>query len=304
MLREVWAMPGMRWAKVVVPALLAGGIVFGVVNLLGPFLARHFDFLAVPRPPEQKIVASTEVTSSKTTEWEQEEPLPNGAVIASGPGPKVRQRRAWSVRTTLIGISYETPIDVNSTANIAVSVRQEQTDHRRSMDVSANAHQVSGNASGFRFNDDSESEPYAIRELEWPLVLRMDGLGLDWLVQEITIDSKAQLPATRHWSVMAKKARDYVLLFQVRDINRAAGDKGFSGMDTVNVSINGVGQSFKYGSDLSLPLSVWEYGMPARWFKMVSLLAAAITSVGMVRVFGSGWGSRLLSRIGTYRRAA
>ena len=109
-------MPGMRWANVVVPALLAGGIVFGALHFLGPVLARNFAFFAAPRPPEQRIVAPTAITSSKTTELEKEEPLPEGTVIAAGPGSRTPRARAWSVRTTLIDINYETPIDVNSTA--------------------------------------------------------------------------------------------------------------------------------------------------------------------------------------------
>jgi hypothetical protein len=238
-------MPGIRWAKVAVPALLAGVIVFGAVHLLGPFLARHFGFLAVPRPATQKIVASTELTSSKTTEWEKEETLPDGSVIASVPGQKIRQVRAWTVRATQIGISYETPIDVNSTAAIEVTVQQDETDHFRAPQLPSDSGKAGKGTSGLSFDGGSASEPHPVAQLEWPLLLRMKGLGLDWLAEDIKLDSGLPLPVTRHWSVKADKAQDYVMLFQVTDVNRAAGTKDFSVADTVNVSINGIAQPFK-----------------------------------------------------------
>lgn len=299
-------MPRMRWVNAVVAALLAGSIVFGALQLLGPFLARHFDFFAEPRQPEKKIAASIAITSSKTTEWEKEEPLPDGAVIAKGPGPKVRQARAWSVRTTLIDITYETPIDVNSTADIAATVRQEQTDHRRSPELAASAHQGANGASSLSFSDDSASEPYAIQKLDWTIVLRLDGTDLAWLVNDIRIDQRAGLPVTKHWTARAKTAGEYKLRFPLQDINRAAGTKGFSVADVIKASINGVDKPSGKDNDLTLPLSVREHFMTARWFTSLAAFLgfmAALVTV-MEKTFGSGWASKLLKGMGKRGRRA
>jgi hypothetical protein len=94
------------------------------------------------------------------------------------PGSLLHGRIA-ETRATLIDINYHTPIDVNDTADIEASVRQQ------------------GAGAG---------SEYELKALDWPVTLRLDGPGLEWTEHDIPIKEGTPLPVTEHWVPRAKAA--------------------------------------------------------------------------------------------------
>jgi hypothetical protein len=203
-------------------------------------------------------------------------------------------RRERISRTTLVDIDYHTPIDVNDTADIKASVRQEERVWRM---VGPAGAQHPDYYSGGPISDSDPRWPQPILRLEWPITLWLDGTGLKWTENSIPIKEGTPLPVTEHWVPRAKTAGDYVMKFRLRDINHAAESHGFASVsDKVKVTVNGTEQDAGGSDDVPLPISIWTHGIPARWFDRVTFFGTAISGLEalMVGVFGTGWGTALL----------
>jgi hypothetical protein len=177
-------------------------------------------------------------------------------------------RFTWA---TLIEINYRTPIDVNDTADIEASLRQEEA------------------GAGVKHHE--------LESTDWPITLRLDGPGLDWTEHDIPIKEGTPLPVTEHWVPRAKAAGEYVMRFRLRDINHAVESHGFHIVsDTVKVTVNGVYRDAHGSDDMTLPIAIWTHGIPARWFDRLTFFGTAISGLAalMVGVFGSGWGTALV----------
>lgn len=258
---------------------LSAGVVFGVIHIMAPSLASQFDLFAVHRPPEQTIRASIAIKTSKTLEWNYDNDVSPGGAVAKGPGGQIPVAKKWIDRTTLIDIKYKTPIDVNSTADIMVNLQQEQIDHHYNEEIETNY----------------SPKVRAIPQLDWPIVLRLEGLGLEWPVNDIPIKQGSPLPLCDHWTPRAKAAGDYILRFPLKDINHAAESSAFHFVsDDVHVTVNGVGHHVSDSDDVTLSLKVFKYGLPARWIDLGT--AILCISSFITAILGPGWGKTLLKR--------
>jgi hypothetical protein len=173
----------------------------------------------------------------------------------------------------LLDFKYATPIDVNQTADVSVVLRQEfgAEEERPPPD---GTHTYKGE----------------LDQLGWPVTLRLEGLGLDWTMNNIPLKQDTALPATEHWVPRAKAAGEYVMRFPLRDINHAAERHGFAFVsDTVKVTVNGVKKDVHDSDDLTLPLSVWMLDMPKWWYDQLTFWGSILSFI-----LGSGIGGKLL----------
>jgi hypothetical protein len=268
---------------------------FVILYFAGPFLASRFDSLAEPRPPAQDITASIEIEAA-APEYFDSPHVPPGIEIATV------ARRKQRVRTTLIDIHYHSPIDVNDTADIEASLRQNER-IRRVVDP---LHAGQPDYPAVISDSDPSFDVLEVTQLEWPVVLRLDGLGLDWADNAIPIKVGTPLAVTEHWTPRAKTAGEFVLRFRLQDINNAAASNGFPSVsDTVTMTINDVERIAAGSDDVTLPLSIWTHGMPARWFDRMTYFGAAFSAFAalLVGIFGDGWGTKFLNWIGKRRRS-
>jgi hypothetical protein len=65
--------------------------------------------------------------------------------------------------------------------------------------------------------------------------------------------------------------------------------------DIVNVTINGAAQEARGSDDLTLPISVWTRGMPAKWYDQLTFWGSIISFI-VVSVLGTGIGGQLLMK--------
>jgi hypothetical protein len=264
-------MPDRR--SILIAALEASAAALVAANVFAPQIAARSSLFAQPRPAEKVVLAS--------------------AVVAERPGPIVGspsgQTRGTTIQTTF-DIKYRTPIDVNDTADIAVTVAQQ------SVVQSQTPYGV--RAAGANIVSDADPSPgtHPLAQLQWPITLRLDGSGFDWTEHEIAIRGGTPLPITEHWIPRAKEAGEYQLRLPLQDINRAVSAQvtDVPKQDVVKVSINGSARAAGGSDDITLPISVWTHLMPARWFTIVTAIGAFLSFL-----FGTGFlGRAILQRMG------
>jgi hypothetical protein len=264
-------------------AFLMLSVVFGALHLGASLVASRFEFLAEPRPPDEAITASIAIEASKIVE--RHLLGPPGEPIAAIPVQHL------VTRATIIEINYLTPIDVNNTADISARLSQEEVDEQ--FGPLGPEHR--------QFDLNHRWDIYhPIERLDWPIILRLDGPGLEWTEHDIAIKKGTPLAVTEHWVPRAKNAGEYVMRFPLRDINHAGTGSGFrSGSNKVQVIVNEVESKVGGSDDVTLPLSIWTHGIPARWFDLLTLIAAIVTGLGTILTgaFGAAWGTGFLKRM-------
>lgn len=224
-------------------------LVFAALYALGPSLASRFTFLA--RRPESFT-----------------------ALVGSGPPTSALYIAPLVSIETLLTIKYLTPIDVNSTADIEVKVEQQIY--------------VDEQATRGKGRDLPPPGLHQIEHLEWPISLVLNGPGFEWTENEIQVAKGASLPITLHWIPRPKAAGEYQLRLVANDIN-APLMMNTRNSDTVTVTTNGTEKILRKSDNVTLPISVWTYGVPKLWFQWFTLTGTVISAV-----FGGGGFTKLL----------
>ena len=235
-----------------------------VIGLLGVGCLLTAAYLGVPLifsrsvpnpPPQQTITASISIEGF------------GDFSIAPDPstGPIVAERHRERIfRSTIIDITYKTPADVNETANIQASLRV-QLHHMRL--IGSPGHEQPDYTAPVLESDYSDAD-----KLPFAVTLRLEAVGLDWTQQDIPVKKDTPLAVQVNWAPRAKAPGEYTLRFPLRDINHAAETEGFGRTtDRVDVTINGKKEERGGSDDVTLPLSVTQWGRSARtidWFKL------------------------------------
>jgi len=113
-------------------------------------------------------------------------------------------------------------------------------------------------------------------------------MDLDWNQNDIPIKKGTPLAVNEHWTVRAKSPGEYLMRFPLKDNNHAAESDG-SVLDRVKVTVNGAERAAGGSDDVTLPISVHKYGMPARWIEWVTGIGFLIAFIAgiMRQIFGS-----------------
>ena len=242
------------------------------------FAAHAYRPVALKPPPQQRIAVS--VTIEQTADFARSpKPVPEGALVATVPdGDRV-------TRSTIIDIHYDTPIDVNTTAAIEARLRQGSDSIPLKGPPGAWQPDYSAPVSDM---DPPRHTDAAV--LPFAVVLRLEGLGLEWTQQDIPIRMNTPLPVTVGWDPRAKGPGDYTLRLPLRDINHAVETHGYGhASDKVIVTVNGVEKEHGGSDDVMMPLSVHKYGLNARELDFATLLGSIFSAL-----FGAGCLTKLI----------
>lgn len=245
----------MRLTRVVLACLVSVGSLLGAAY----FATRTLRPPLGSTPPRNTITAVIYVEGRQLEDASDGE-VPPGAHIVGVP------RKVLIIRKTNINIEYQSPLDVSATADIKVELKQEEERRRVA---------GPGNLPTDYYSplNDTESKYFILTRLPFDIMLRMEGVGLEWTEQNIRVKSGTPLPFRDGWAPRAKDPGDYVLRFPLRDINRAAESQSSVGVsDNVGVTVNGQTESRGGSDDVTLPLTFLKYDMSARTIDWLNAL--------------------------------
>lgn len=244
-----------------------GAVILLTLYVASPFLASRFEVFARPRPAQETVSASATVLVRPSVAYK-----PPAAYHLS------------SLRTAVV-FSYKTPIDVNDTADISATLSQDDVvELLISAPVAA-----SGAVSNSNVDDGMEAGVYRIAKLGRPITLHLQGIGFDWDNRnDILLKAQTPLPVTEHWAPRPKAPGDYVLTFPMRDVNGVVSATAAK-WDEVKIDINGKQSKVGGSDDVTLLISVYTHGVPARWFDQATLWGGVLSAA-----LGSGFAGKAL----------
>ena len=273
-------MPRLGSARLALLGVLSASSLAGAV-----YLATHvYRPRPAKAPPQQLVTASITVEQSADF-MRPTESLPSGTPIAGVP------KGDRFLRSTIIEIRYQTPIDVNRTATIGATLRQELD--------SVPLVGMPGDWKPDYFAPIRDTDPPRhtdVHALPFAVKLRLEGLGLDWTQQEIPIRKNTPLAVTVGWNARAKAPGEYTLRFPLQDINHAVETNSYGhASDRVVVTVNGVKEEHSGSDDVMMPLSVFQYGVSPRvvdWSRLLGSIFLALFGAGCVTTLLQSWFKR------------
>lgn len=205
----------------------------------------------IVQTPEPRIINTVKVAI--VVDGRQPYKLPDNSIIAAIPNPDANVRfRDQKSLSTAINIVYHTPIDINATARILVDLSQTSSDENR-----------------------------PLPSLPFDILLRMEGIGLDWTELDKPLKQGTSLPVHEAFEARARQPGEYDMHLALRDINHAVERHGWRDVtDKVVVTVNDQSpQAWGGSDDVPLHVSFQKYGLSARTIDWVTASGTVILSL-------------------------